>query len=200
MMAIKQLMKAVAAVVLGVSSLFVGTAHAAALQGMPRYKSPAQAQGKLDVFCSRFNMRTRSGQEMCMQETYGQAYAFSMTFSDALGFTPDNYVRKKQEWIDKASREDYVAVIGYDRTCSQLLAGVFDPDVTLSFEPSTAIGLPKYCVEEAAALSERYHVAIDRQEADRLERHIHKLEGYYKRHPDIPARRPGEKKDIPVRM
>lgn len=200
MMVLKEPTISVAAVVLAVSGLFAGMGHAAALQGMPQYKSPAQAQGKLDVFCSKFNMRTRSGQEMCMQETYGQAYTFSRSFSSALGFRPDNYARKRQEWFDKASRADYVAVIGYDRTCSQLLDGVFDPGTTLSFEPSTAVGLPKYCVEEAAELSGRYHVAINRQEADRLEQHIHKLEAYYKRHPDIPDRRPGEKKNIPVRM
>lgn len=169
-------------------------------EGPPRYKSPDEAQYSLDAFCSKFNMSTRAGQEMCMQETYGQSYTFAKSFAAALGFTRDNRARKERQWRDKASDEDYVAVIGYDRTCSQLLSGVFNPGETLDFKPSTAIGLPKYCIEEAEKISDRYDVAIDDEEAARLERHIKRLESYYKRHPDIPDATPSEEKNFPLRM
>jgi len=194
---ISRLKSAFIAALVAAPVLFSSPLAHSAPEGTPKYKTPEEAQTQLDSLCATFQLLKRTGQRGCVQETYGQSYSFAENFFNALKLTPDNYADKKEEWADKLNDEDYVALVGYGRTCNMLLDVVINPESVLQYEPGTVLGLPRYCVGKASDLAKKLGIDIDFKEAGRMTGHLDKLGQFYKAHPVIPQKKPGE--DRPVR-
>lgn len=171
------------------------------VSGTPRYSSPEEARASLDKFCNpEVGMKTRGGQELCMQETYGQAYSFALSFFQKFSLTDaklDEWKTRSHKGVDQATGDrNYLNGVSYGKTCSALLDSTLNIAPVLDYQPETALGLPRYCVDTALNLSGQFNIPVNTAEGSRLQTHIKWLEDYYKENP-IPKAGPFEEKKLP---
>ena len=197
-----------------VFTMFLASSAAADAAGVV-HRTQGEKDSFLSMICADFNMLTRQGQGHCLQEMYGQSLEFAQSFFAAMDVNVSNKTQRIQEWRAKVgldnpadmteeqktdAESDVVYLIGYGNTCQQLSDTIMNPEQLLGLSEKTVdtlVGLPEYCVEQAASVARTFDLHIDFNEAKHLAEHIGKVRAYYQAHPDIPEARPGEKVKLP---
>lgn len=183
---------------LSILSIAQSTSYA---ESEPNYRSSAEANSKLQHFCSTDRLKTFKGHAECLQETSGQAWQFAESFHASLftkqGLPADasyypNMIAAWTKTIAKRklpnAEQDLVALKNYAHQCHDIMQeSIFTPEIALRFSYTTGYNIPKGCVDTALYFSDKYKVQIDKDEAKRLQNHIKSIYHYYATNPSIPA-------------